>query len=48
MTEGAASDVDRTIILNALFRNTSDGIIKEDGGLDPSLSAGLARLLAKP
>lgn len=48
MTEGAASDVDRTIILNALFRNTSDGIIKEEGGMDPGLSAVLARVLAKP
>ncbi|MNY00418.1 hypothetical protein D3C86_1329100 [compost metagenome] len=48
MTEGAASDVDRTIILNALFRNTSDGIIKEDGGLDPSLSAVVARFVSRP
>lgn len=48
MTEGAASEVDRSIILNALFRNTSDGIVKEDGGIDPGLSAALARILAKP
>jgi len=46
--EQAASDGDRTIILNALFRNTPDGIVKEDGGLDPSIAAALGKFLAKP
>ena len=35
------------IVYNALFRPTSDGIIKEDGGLDPSLSAAISKFLAK-
>lgn len=46
--EEAASDGDRTIILNALFRNTPDGIVKEDGGLDPSIAAALGKFLARP
>lgn len=46
--EQAASDGDRTIILNALFRSTPDGIVKEDGGLDPSIAAALGKFLAKP
>lgn len=45
--EKAASDGDRSIILNALFRNTPDGIVKEDGGLDPSIAAALGRFLAR-
>ena len=43
----AATDEDRHIILSALFRPTSDGIVKEDGGLDPSLAAALGRVLAR-
>jgi hypothetical protein len=43
----AASDPDRAIILNALFRPTSDGIVKEDGGLDPNLASALSRVLAR-
>ncbi|GAA0638816.1 DUF6161 domain-containing protein [Brevundimonas lenta] len=44
----AASTEDRQVILNALFRNTPDGIVKEDGGLDPSIAAALGKFLAKP
>ncbi|MGH7018978.1 MAG: DUF6161 domain-containing protein [Brevundimonas sp.] len=44
----AASPDDRQVILNALFRNTPDGIVKEDGGLDPSIAAALGKFLAKP
>lgn len=43
----AASTDDRQVILNALFRNTPDGIVKEDGGLDPSIAAALGKFLAK-
>jgi hypothetical protein len=43
----AASVEDRQVILNALFRNTPDGIVKEDGGLDPSIAAALGKFLAK-
>lgn len=43
----AAADVDRHIVLNALFRSTSDGIVKEEGGLDPSLAAALGKFLAR-
>lgn len=46
--EGEASEADRQIILNALFRSTPDGIIKEDGPADLSAQALLARFLAKP
>lgn len=45
---GAASEADRQVILSALFRNTPDGIVKEDGGLDPSIAAALGKFLAKP
>ncbi|WP_426051798.1 DUF6161 domain-containing protein [Brevundimonas sp. SL161] len=45
--EQAASDADRTIILNALFRPTSDGIVKEDGGLDPSVAGLISRIGAR-
>lgn len=44
----AASTEDRQVILNALFRNTPDGIVKEEGGLDPSIAAALGKFLAKP
>ena len=45
---GAASAEERQIILNALFRNTSDGIVREEGGLDPSIAAALGKFLARP
>ncbi|MNT53094.1 hypothetical protein D3C72_1901650 [compost metagenome] len=43
----APGDADRQIVLNALFRNTSDGIVKEEGGFDPNVAAVLGRLLAR-
>lgn len=44
----AAAEVDRQIILSALFRSSPDGIVKEEGGLDPSIAAALGKFLAKP
>ncbi|WP_433952444.1 DUF6161 domain-containing protein [Brevundimonas diminuta] len=44
----AANPEDKQIILNALFRSTPDGIVKEEGGIDPGLAAALGRLLARP
>ena len=43
----AADSEDRLVILNALFRATPDGIVKEEGGLDPSIAAALGKYLAK-
>ena len=43
--EGAASDQERIVILSALFRTASDGIVKDDGAGDISLPAMVARLL---
>lgn len=43
----AADSDDRQVILNALFRATPDGIVKEEGGLDPSIAAALGKYLAK-
>lgn len=43
----APGDADRQIVLNALFRNTPDGIVKDEGGLDPSLASALGRFLAR-
>lgn len=45
--EGAAADNDRQIVLNALFRNTLDGIVKDEGPSDLNVQALLARLLTK-
>lgn len=42
--EQAASDADRQIILTSLFRTTSDGIVKEEGTLDPSLASLIAKI----
>lgn len=44
MRKGAASDVDRQVILTALFRNSSDGIVKDDGAADLGLSALVSRI----
>lgn len=43
----APGDTDRQIVLNALFRSTPDGIVKEEGGLDPNLASALGRFLAR-
>jgi len=45
--EEAAQDVDRQIILQALFRGSTDGIVKEDGGFDPNLASMFAKALAR-
>lgn len=44
--EKAAEEADRQIILSALFRPTTDGIVKDDGPGDYTLSALLARVAA--
>lgn len=46
--EERAADADRQIILSALFRNTPDGIVKEEGAADIGLQAVIAKYLAKP
>lgn len=43
-----AEDVDRQIILSALFRNTPDGIVKEEGVSEFGLQGLVAKFLAKP
>lgn len=48
IAEKAASPEDRQVILSALFRPTADGIVKEEGGLDPSIASALAKYLSKP
>jgi len=44
---GAASDTERTIILEALFRQSADGIVKDDGPGDLNLGAILSRAVTK-
>lgn len=46
-TEAEVGKEKRAIIYGALFRPSSDGIVKEDGGIDPSISALVSKLLAK-
>lgn len=43
--EQAADEKDRQIILTALFRNTPDGIVKDDGMADGTVAALLARVV---
>lgn len=45
--DSAQVNEQRAIIYAALFRPTIDGIVKEEGGLDPALTAALSRFLAK-
>lgn len=44
---GAASDAEKHIILSALFRSTSDGIVKDDGPPDIGVQALASRYLAQ-
>lgn len=44
MRKTAAGDADRQVILTALFRNSSDDIVKDDGASDLGLSALVSRL----
>ena len=37
----------RALVYSALFRPSTDGIVKEDGGLDPSITAAISKLLSK-
>lgn len=37
----------RAQVYSAIFRPSSDGIIKEDGGLDPSIAAAISKFLSK-
>ena len=43
--EKAASDQERALILAALFRNAQDGVVRDTGGVDLSLSAIAAKLM---
>lgn len=45
--ERAADETDRQIVLNALFRTTPDGIVRDEGPSDLSLQALVARLLVR-
>ncbi len=47
--DGVSEDVkeQRAIVYAALFRPSSDGIVKDEGGLDPSLAAALSKFLSK-
>lgn len=45
--EGAASEAERQIVLNSLFRPTPDGIVKDDGPTDASLQGLIARMATK-
>ncbi len=45
-TSSEAQD-QRAIVYAALFRPSSDGTIKEDGGMDPAITAALSKLLSK-
>ncbi|MEP0153942.1 DUF6161 domain-containing protein [Pseudophaeobacter sp.] len=38
----------RALVYAALFRPASDGTVKDEGGLDPSVTAALAKFLMKP
>ncbi len=37
----------RAVVYGALFRPSSDGTVKDDGGLDPAISAALSKLLTR-
>lgn len=50
LAQGDTSDEakeQRAIVYASLFRPSSDGIVKDDGGLDPALTAAISKLLAK-
>jgi hypothetical protein len=44
--EAAASDADRDIILAAIFRNTPDGIVRDDGPGDVMPQAMMAKFMS--
>lgn len=43
--EGAASEAERAIVLQTLFRASGDGIVKDDAGMDPSLVGLLGKII---
>lgn len=45
--EKGAPEGERGIILQAIFRSTADGIVKDDGNIDPSAFGLLSKLLEK-
>ncbi|MFS2108406.1 DUF6161 domain-containing protein [Sphingomonas sp. Sphisp140] len=45
--EHAAEEADRQIVLTALFRSTPDGIVRDDGPVDASIQALVAKALAR-
>lgn len=47
INEAAASETDRQIILNALFRATPDGIVKDEGPTEASVQGMLTRMLTR-
>ena len=36
----------RALVYAALFRPSTDGMVKDDGGIDPSISAAISKILA--
>lgn len=47
LKESAATDAERAIVLQTLFRSSSDGIVKDDAGMDPSLAGLLGKVIEK-
>ena len=50
LAEGDTTDEakeQRAMVYAALFRPSSDGIIKDEGGIDPSITAALSKLLSR-
>ncbi len=47
LKENAATDAERAIVLQTLFRSTADGIVKDDSGMDPALSGLLGKVIEK-
>lgn len=50
LAEGDSSEEarqQRAFVYTALFRPSSDGTVKEDGGLDPAITAALSKLLSR-
>lgn len=47
LKENAASEAERAIVLQTLFRSSADGIVKDDAGMDPSLVGLLGKILER-
>lgn len=48
LKENAASEAERAIVLQTLFRSSADGIVRDDSGMDPSIAGLLAKLMDRP